>query len=160
MSGINVNGIVASGLAAMFSLGSQLVKAATYTRPPTYSSSTGLQTSAEITVSCSIFAVSIQSGEFGLVVVQPEDDRVFIRASELTGIPSPQVGDYITETVSGLRRDVVSIPKTDPTGQLWTFHTARTLNLDWGTISVAFGDSEDWGDLTAAASSDDWGAIV
>lgn len=160
MSGVNVNNLVRGGLAAMFGLGSQLVKAATYTRPATFSASTGLQTSAEITVNCSIFAVSIRPGEFGLVVVMPEDDRVFIRASELTGISSPNVGDYITETVSGLRRDVVSLPKTDPTGQLWTFHTARGLNDDWGSVTIVATLFDDWGDLTAATSSDDRGAIV
>ena len=88
------------------------------------------------------------------MVIQPGDDKLLVRASELTTIPSPAPGDYLVEATSGQRRDVLAA-KLDVTGLLWTLQTVRSLNEDWGDLT-AVTVSADWGDLTAATESEDW----
>lgn len=156
---INVTGIVVSAVGTMFRLGSDLVRAATYVRPASFNPANGQQTSAESSASCSIFVATYKAQEFGLVTIQPGDEKVYIRASELTSITDPVKGDYIIETISGLRRDVLN-SRLDPTGTLWTFQTVRGLNEDWGEISVVHSTSEDRDDLTAVTTFDDWGTLV
>ena len=146
-------------VARMFALGSQLVRSATYYRPASYATATGLASSAEVAVACSVFVASYRPGEIGSVVVHPGDEKVFVRAAELASIAAPAEGDYIVEASNSLRRDVMSLPKLDPAGVLWTFHCARSLNQDWGDLSAAT-DSEDRGTLADAASSEDFGSLL
>ena len=155
---IDFKGLVQRALGGVFGLGPDFVKDATYVRPASFNPSTGLTTSSEIAVACKALVLNYRPLDFGLVGVQPGDEKVLIRSSELVSISSPGAGDYLTETVSGQRRDVLS-SRLDATGEFWTFQTTRTLNNDWGDLTTAT-LFEDWGDLTAATDFDDWGALV
>ena len=156
---MNLASLFQPAVKRMFGLGPELVRLATYYRPASFASATGLSASAESTAACLAFIAAYRSRELGTVNIQPEDEKVFIRASELAGITDPAPGDYLVESSNSLRRDVVTVPRLDPSGLLWTFHCARSLNQDWGDLT-AFTDSEDRGDLTVASSSDDWGSLV
>ena len=56
--------------------------------------------------------------------VQANDEQVFIEATALASITNPQPGDYLVETTSGLRRDIVAA-QLDLTRTLWTFLARR-----------------------------------
>ena len=58
--------------------------------------------------------------------ILPGDEKVLIQAKDLTGLTEPRAGDYVVETVSGLRRDVV-VAQQDMTRQLWTFFARKVL---------------------------------
>jgi len=66
----------------------------------------------------------------------------------------PDAGDYLTEIISGQRREVIAA-RLDPTGSFWIMQVRRTTTEDWGDLDL-FSQSEDWGDLTAAVVFDDW----
>lgn len=155
---IDLKGLMQKSLATVFGLGPDFVKDATYVRPASFNPNTGLTTSSETAVTCKALILNYRVLEFGLVGIQPGDEKILIRASDLVSISSPGAGDYLTETVSGQRRDVLS-GRLDTTGEFWTFQTTRTLNNDWGDLTTAT-LFEDWGDLTAATDFDDWGALV
>lgn len=151
---INISKAFKSGLDILFNVAAQLVRDAVYYRPASFSAATGLTTSAEQTAAVKALIANYRPQELGTVVIQPGDDKVLVRAAELAGIPSPAVGDYFVEAVTGQRRDVLSA-KLDATGLLWTLQTVRSLNEDWGDLT-ALTVSADWGDLTAATETEDW----
>ena len=151
---INFTKIFKSGLDVVFKVAAELVRDAMYYRPASFSAATGLTTSTELTAAVKALIASYRPQELGTVVIQPGDDKVLIRAAELAGIPSPAVGDYFVEAVTGQRRDVLSA-KLDATGLLWTLQTVRSLNEDWGDLT-ALTVSADWGDLTASTETEDW----
>ncbi len=151
---VNITKAVKSALDVLFTVAGQLVRSATYYRPASFSSATGQSVSAEQSVNVTALVAAYRPRELGTVVIQPGDDKVLVRASELAGIPSPAAGDYFIEATTGQRRDVLAV-KLDATGLLWTFQTARSLNEDWGDL-VAATVSADWGDLTAPTESEDW----
>ena len=151
---INITKAFKSGLDILFTLAAELVRDATYYRPASFSPATGLTTAAEQTASVKALAASYRPQELGTVVIQPGDDKVLVRAAELTAIPSPAAGDYMVEATSGQRRDVLAA-KLDATGLLWTLQTVRSYNEDWGDLTAAT-VSADWGDLTAATETEDW----
>ena len=142
---------------AVFRLGGEVVKDATYFRPASFIQATGETVSEEIRVAVKIFVVPYQASDLGLVSIQPGDEKVFLRAAEL-GALKPLPGDYLIETVSGARRDVVSA-RLDCTDQLWTVQTKLSLNEDWGDLS-ATSATENWGDLTTATSFEDRLSVV
>ena len=150
--------LLQSSVALVFGLGPNLVRPSTYHRPASFAPATGLSASTEVAVACSAIFASFRPQELGSVVVQPGDEKVLVRASELATVSAPAPGDYLVESANSLRRDVLSA-RLDHSGLLWIFQTARSLNLDWGDLS-AFTDSEDFGDLAAATASEDWGALV
>jgi hypothetical protein len=58
--------------------------------------------------------------------VQPGDEQVFIDAVALSGVTNPQPGDYLLETASGLRRNII-VAQLDLTRTLWTFVARRVF---------------------------------
>jgi len=151
--------LVSNGLDTMFKLGNQFVKASTYFRPASFNPANGQTVTLEQSVPVTAFVATYRPRELGLVSFQPGDEKVYIRASELTAITDPVTGDYVIENVSGLRRDVISA-RLDSSGKLWTFQTQRGYNYDFGAVADAFGSSDDYGDLTAATAFDDFGSVV
>lgn len=145
-------------LTIVFSLGGDFVKDATFFRPASFNPNSGQTVSAESSAACKTLVLSYRRMELGLVSIQPGDEKVLVRASELVSISAPGAGDYLVETVTGLRRDILS-GRLDSTGELWVFQTTRSLNEDWGELTAAT-VFEDRGDLTAATDFDDWGALV
>ena len=150
--------LLQSSVAVAFGLGPNLVRPSTYYRPASFAPATGLSASVEVTAACSALVANYRPQELGTVAIQPGDEKVVVRASELTGISEPAAGDYIVEEGNSLRRDVVSA-RLDHSGLLWIFQTTRAPNLDWGDLS-SFTDAEDFGDLSGATASDDWGSLI
>jgi len=142
-----------SALDILFTVAGELVRDATYYRPASFSSATGQISATEQMAGVKALVAAYRPRELGTVVIQPGDEKVLVRASELTAIPSPASGDYLVEALSGQRRDVLSA-RLDATGQLWTFQTVRSLNEDWGDLATATA-SADWGDLTAPTEFED-----
>jgi hypothetical protein len=155
---VNITKAVKSALDVLFTVAGQLVRSATYYRPASFSSATGLSTSAEQSANVTALVASYRPRELGTVVIQPGDEKVLVRAAELAGINAPASGDYLIEATTGQRRDVLSA-KLDATGMLWTLQTARSLNEDWGDLA-AVTVSADWGDFTDAAESEDWQGLT
>ena len=155
---MNLSSMTRRALAAVFRLGPPLVRSATYYRPASFSSATGQSAPAEQTAAVSALVASYSARELGTVVIQPGDEKILVRASELAGIASPAAGDYLVETTTGQRRDVFAA-RLDPTGQLWTLQTVRSANEDWGDLAIAT-VSADWGDLTGATTSEDWMGLL
>lgn len=154
---LDVKSITKAALGVLFNLGGDLVKDATYYRPPFYNPATGTVVTAEVAAACKILVGSISRREFAGFVINVTQERVLIRASELVAISVPAEGDYIVQA-DGTRRNIVDAPRLDPTGELWTFQTERSLGEDWGDLA-AFTASEDWSDLTAATVFEDRGAL-
>ena len=84
------------------------------------------------------------------------DEKCFVRAGELASITLPGAGDYLTETISGLRREVIAA-RLDPTGSFWVIQARRFATEDWGDLA-AMTQGEEWGDLSGAVLFDDWQA--
>lgn len=154
---MDLRSITRSALNALFGLGPDLVKDATYVRPASLAPATGVSTATETTAAVKIVTLNYHPREFSLVGIQPHDEKVLIRASELAPINSPAEGDYLIQTSDSQRREILS-GLLDRTGEFWTFQTTRSLNQDWGDLTT-FTTSEDWGDLTAITESDDWGPL-
>jgi hypothetical protein len=155
---LNLATSVQSASRAVFGLGGDIVKSATYVRPPQYQPATGAVLSAEIRAACSIVVGEVPGRLVGGFIKLAPMATVLIRASELVAISSPAKGDYI-EQANGTRRLVVETPRTDPTATLYVFKTEISFDLDWGDLAAPV-SSEDWGGLTTPASFEDWGAAV
>jgi len=84
------------------------------------------------------------------------DEKAFVRSGELGTLPAPGTGDYLTESGSGLRREVIAA-RQDPTGSFWVLQVRRSMCEDWGDLSP-MSLAEDWGGLTEAVVFDDWQA--
>ena len=59
-------------------------------------------------------------------VVMPNDEQLFIDAAAMAGLVNPQPGDYLVETESGLRRNVITA-HLDLTRTLWTVVARRVF---------------------------------
>jgi hypothetical protein len=154
---INITKAFKSGLDILFNVAVELVRDATYYRPASFSKATGLTTSVEQTAAVKALVTNYRPQELGTVVIQPGDDKVLVRAAELTGITALAAGDYLVEATTGQRRDVLAA-KLDATGLLWTLQTARSLNEDWGDLSAVTA-SPDFGDLSATTETEDYQLI-
>jgi hypothetical protein len=51
--------------------------------------------------------------------VEPNDEQIFIDADDMSALVNPQPGDYLIETASGLRREVITA-HLDMTQTMWT----------------------------------------
>jgi hypothetical protein len=151
---VNITKAFKSGLDMLFTVAGELVRSATYYRPASFCSATGQSAAAEQTASVVALVAAYRPRELGTVVIQPGDEKVLVRAVKLAAIPAPMAGDYLVETVTGQRRDVLAA-HLDATALLWTLQTMRSLNEDWGDLTTAT-LTADWGDLTAATETEDW----
>ena len=78
-----------------------------------------------VPVSCLILPVSLALAD-GTIIL-PGDEKVLIRARELASVTEPRAGDYLEETTSGQRRDVVVV-QLDLTRQIWTLFARKVLS--------------------------------
>lgn len=153
---LNLNQLTKSILSTLFNLGADIVKDGTYTRPASLSAPTGVSAANEVTAAVKLLTATVPASVRAIPRVSGKE-KILIRASELTAIPTPAAGDYITETLTGIRREILAA-LLDPTGQVWSFTTVRSLNQDYGDLA-AHTTSEDWGDLTATTEIEDRGAL-
>src|SRR3954465_15060589 len=149
---IGLNKIVAPQLDRAFDLAGELVRDCIFYKTES-NAGTGLLTLAALYAPVKALCVFYHSQDIDGSAVLVGDEKCFIRASELTAITSPGSGDYLTETISGMRREVVAA-RMDPTSVFWMMQVRRSAVEDWGDLS-AITQGEDWGDLTAAILFDD-----
>ena len=150
---LNLTKAFKSALDILFNVAGELVRGATYYRPASFSSATGQTAATEQTATVQMLVTNYRVSDSPTVVFQPGNEKALVRASELTSITAPAAGDYLIETATGQRRDVLAA-RLDATGLLWTFQTVRSLHEDWGDLTTA-ALSADWGDLTAATEFED-----
>jgi len=58
--------------------------------------------------------------------VDPNDEQLFIDADDMETLVNPQPGDYLIETASGLRRNVITA-HLDMTRTMWTLLVRRVF---------------------------------
>ena len=58
--------------------------------------------------------------------IDPNDEQILIDATDMAALVNPQPGDYLVETESGLRRDVVTA-QLDMTRTIWTLIARRVF---------------------------------
>ena len=151
---LNLPTLTRRAMAAVFRLGTPIVRDGVFYRPTAFNQSTGWTATAEVTAGCKFIGAHVLSGGYlGLAPVVPGTENLLIRASELAAITSPGQGDYIIENTTGLRRSVQA-SRLDPSGEFYVFQTVRSADEDWGDLT-AHVLSEDFGDLTAATVFED-----
>lgn len=150
---LNLTKAFKSGLDILFTVAGELVRGGTYYRPASFSSATGQTSATEQMATVQMLVTNYRVSDSANVVFQPGNEKALVRAAELASIGAPAAGDYLIESATGQRRDVLGA-YLDPTGLLWTFQTVRSLNEDWGDLT-ADTLTEDFGDLTAATAFED-----
>ena len=156
---LNLPSLTRRALAAVFRLGSPVVRDGVFYRPPAFNAATGWTITAEATAACKFVGAHVISGGYlGLAPVVPGTENLLIRASEVVTIAAPASGDYIIENTTGQRRNVQAA-RLDPSGEFYVFQTVRSADEDWGDL-VAHTLTEDFGDLTAATAFEDRMALT
>ena len=155
MKAIPLQSIVAPQMDLAFGLAAELVRDCVFYKTPS-DAGTGLLTMAALYAAVKALCVPYHSQDIDGSSVLVGDEKCFIRAGEMTAITLPGPGDYLTESASGLRREVIAA-RLDPTGSFWIVQARRSSLEDFGDLT-AVTQAEDWGDLTAAVLFDDWQA--
>ena len=153
MSAIGLKNIVVPHLDRAFDLAGDLVRDCIFYKTES-NAGTGLLTMGALYVPVKALFAEYHSRDIDGSAVLLGDEKCFIRAGELASVTLPGAGDYLTETISGLRREVIAA-RLDATGSFWLIQVRRSATEDWGDLT-AFSQSEDWGDLTTATLFDDW----
>ncbi len=142
--------------ARAWELAGEFVQACTYVVPAGFNPATGLTRSSETSLSLEAVIVALRPREWDLVVTQPGDERVLIRAQDL-GAVLPVRGDYLVGP-DGQRRDVQSA-RTVGAGLVWMLHCTANQWEDWGDLAAAT-STEDRGSLATADTTEDWGTLT
>ena len=137
-------------------LAGAFVQACTYVVPAGFNAATGLTRSSEMSVAVQAVIVALRPREWDLVITQPGDERVLIRANELGGVV-PVRGDYVLGA-DGIRRDVQVVCKSAG-GLVWVLYCTPNLSEDWGDLTAAT-VTEDRGNLSPATLREDWGLVA
>jgi len=153
MSALGLKAIIGPNLDRAFDLAGEMVRDCVFYKTES-SESTALLTMTALSASVKALVGSYRSGDIDGTVVRVGDERLIVRAAELAGITSPGAGDYLIETVSGIRREVIAA-RLDPTGTFWTVQARRATGEDWGDLAT-FTAGEEWEDLATANNYDDW----
>jgi hypothetical protein len=152
---LDLTSLTQSILATVFNLGGDIVKDVTYVRPVSLSRETGASAANEVSVATKAVIGTTPAGAPPTRV--SDHERLLVRAVDINTISAPAAGDYMVQDSTGLRRDVISAT-LDPTGQVWSFRTIRSLHQDFGDLNT-HSTSEDAGDLNATTEAEDRGAL-
>ena len=150
---IGLRKIIVPQLDVAFELAGELVRDCIFYKTES-NAGTGLLVLAALYAPVKALFVDYHSQDIDGSSVLLGDEKCFIRAAELANITLPGTGDYLTETISGMRREVIAA-RMDPTGSFWIIQARRSAVEDWGDLTPTT-QSEDWGDLTAAVLFDDF----
>lgn len=132
--------------------------AVTYVRPPALSKDSSIVETAETTVSCSAFVAQVNIAGFGAPARRVQD--FLIRSSELgviLALGRPRKGDYIVDGEQTVFAAYAVLPILG--GRVWKISAQETFDEDFGSVASAHTATEDRGDLTAATSAEDYGAL-
>ncbi len=150
---MDISGLVGRNIDLAFGVGSALVRHCTFFKTQS-GPGTGLVTQVATEAAVHGLFSGYRSGDIDGSVVRVGDEKCLVRASEMSGIYAPGLGDVLTEAATGLRWEVIA-GRLDPTGSFWTFQVRRSNAEDWGALAVATG-GDDRGTLEAASVFDDW----
>ncbi len=150
---ITLHTIIRPQLDLAFELAGELVRDCIFYKTES-NAGTGLLAMAALWVPVKALFVDYHGQDIDGSSVLLGDEKCFIRSGEMASIALPGPGDYLTETISGLRREVIAA-RQDPTESFWIMQVRRSACEDWGDLNPA-SQSEDWGDLTTAVLFDDW----
>jgi hypothetical protein len=152
MNAIDLETLVQRNLDTLFSLAGQWARGCIFFKTQS-DTGTGLLDIAALCAPVTAIFVPYHSQDIDGSSVLVGDEKAFIRAADLASITAPGAGDNLVETVSGLRRVVIA-SRLDPTGAFWTFQARRAGSEDWGNLTAATSD-EDFGDLSPTPLFDD-----
>ena len=150
---IALRNIITPNLDKAFELAGELVRDCIFYKTES-NAGTGLLTLTALYAPVKALCVAYHSQDIDGSSVLVGDEKCFIRTGELASITLPGAGDYLTEIISGMRREVIAA-RTDPTGSMWIMQVRRSAVEDWGELDP-FTQAEDWGDLSAASLFDDF----
>jgi hypothetical protein len=153
---MNLTSLTERALARAWQLAGCAVQTCTYVVPAGFNAVTGFTRLTETRVTVQALITSLRPREWDLVVTQPGDERVLVRAKDL-GSVLPVAGDYLLAS-DGSRRDVQSARKV-AAGLVWFLTCTANLGEDWGDLTTATA-FEDRGDVTAATTTEDWGVLL
>ena len=108
-------GMAPEALTLPFQLYAALVIAATYRR-------TGLSN-----VAVAMLVMPVPTWKVDGITIQPGDELVLVQAADLASVNQPRAGDYLVETVSNLRRDVV-VAQLDLSRQIWSLVARKNFS--------------------------------
>jgi hypothetical protein len=158
VKGLDLEGLVRRCVGLAFVLAGGLVRRCTFYKTKS-GPATGLVGGCVAYGTVNALFVDYRSQDIDGSSVVVGDEKAFVRGAELAGVYPPGPGDFLTESVSGLRRLVVAA-RLDPTGAVWVMQVRRTAAEDWGGLSLGGVSREDWGVLELAAVFEDldtWG---
>ena len=153
MKALDLQRLVGSGVALAFRVAAGLVRRCTFYKTES-GPATGLVSGCVAFAPVNALFVDYRSQDIDGSAVVLGDEKAFVRFAELGGVYPPGPGDFLTESVSGLRRLVVAA-RQDPTGAVWVMQVRRCTAEDWGGLALAGVSREDWGGLGAAAVFED-----
>jgi hypothetical protein len=104
---LNVTALAREAVTLVFELYAEVVLAGTYYR------------SAQSHTAVSMLAMPVPVARVDGTVIKPGDELVLIQAADLTAIEEPRAGDYVVESVTSLRRDVI-VAQLDLSRQIWS----------------------------------------
>ena len=154
---LNLKQLIHQSLAILFDL-DDVAREAVFYRPAGFNPQTGLCAASETAAPCRMIILGYRPFELGIIPEPATKEKLIVRAEELAGISAPGPGDFLVETATGQRRDILAA-QADHLGEYWLFHAQRSADEDWGDLATAI-FSEDDGDLTAATASDDYGTLT
>ena len=135
-----------------------LVKGISFVRPAGFNPTTGVFTASETVVAANMVVLGSRPIDFSDPATRLTHDRVVIRGAELASITAPGPGDYLVESASGHRRDMLAAALYD-LGNFWVFATLKSIHEDWGGLAAAT-LTEDRGDLATATVLEDFGTLT
>ena len=153
MSGIRFNHILSRNMDRLFVIAAEIVRECVFYKTQS-SAGTGLLEPGALSSTIKMIAGAYRSGDIDGSSVQIGDERLIIRAKDLSLIPMPGPDDYLIETLTGLRRNVIAA-RLDVTGTFWTIQARRSYGEDWGDLNFAT-LAEDWESLNEATLFEDW----
>lgn len=126
---IPIHSLVLSTLATVWDQCAELIKAGTFNHveTPTYTEATGEVTPVNVTKSVNVILLNFKQKQIDGQIVKTGDKKILLRASELATAPAitqPGTDDFITETATGFRWDVIGIT-IEPTNQFYIIHARR-----------------------------------
>ena len=152
---LDVSRMVGAALRVLFSLGSQVVRPATYVKPVGLNRFTGADVRTEVTASCLVLAGKWALPQWSPGTLTAGSERLVVRASDLVGVSTPGAGDYVVENATSLVWRLVA-GVSEGAGQYWVFQAERRGDEYWGDLVGMVTSSEDRGNLGTVTLTEDW----
>ena len=157
MSAASIKSAAAAALDVLFNVAGELVVDSVYNRVsgPFYDA---LTKPVQQVNACRALILNFHRSDIDGVVIKIDDEKGFVRTSEVPADVVLGPDDYLVESATGLQRAVIAA-RVDATRQLWVLQLRRFTPDDRGLITGDLTSQEDWGDLGPATVFEDWQLI-